>query len=241
MDAPNRITNLSSVLKILMDQENSFTDKLCTYARLISKELILTKTGVNVTYIAINHFAQILVPDDYKNYFAMEIKGDGNCLPRSLSMGLFNSQDHHKVLWILIVVETILNKEHYLDNKHLSKGATQMKQDLPLQYAKNSPCASPEYIRTFFTRDCIELIYFKEIRLCLNDGEQMGLWQIAQASSVVGVPIHSVYPGKHDYCHRFFYPMSNMISNTEPVSILWTSVESGGPICHFVCLVENKR
>ena len=46
------------------------------------------------------------------------------------------------------------------------------------------PCASPEYISTFFTRDCIELIYFKEIQLCLNGGEQMGLWQIAQASSV---------------------------------------------------------
>ena len=239
MDAPNRIKNLSSELKILMDQENSFTDKLCNYARLISKELTLTKTGVNATCIAIDHFAQNLVPDDYKNYFTIEIKGDGNCLPRSLGMGVFNNQDHHEVLRILIAVEAILNKEHYLDNKHLSKGATQMKQDLPLHYAKNSPCASPEYISTFFTRDCIELIYFKEIQLCLNGGEQMGLWQIAQASSVLGVPIHSVYLGKHEYCHRFFYPVSNMVSNTEPVSILWTSAESGGSIGH--CLVENKR
>ena len=46
-------------LKILMDQENSFTDKLCNYARLISKELTLTKTGVNATCIAIDHLHRI--------------------------------------------------------------------------------------------------------------------------------------------------------------------------------------
>ena len=51
------------------------------------------------------------------------IIGDGNCFPRTLSYILFRTQDRHLEMRTRIVYEACLNKNHYLNNDYISKGA----------------------------------------------------------------------------------------------------------------------
>ena len=75
----------------------------------------------------------------------------------------------------------------------------------------------------------------------------MGLWQIAQAASVIGRPIHTVYPVRgectirNDF-HRIFFPVNYPTNGDDnPIVIMWTGVTSGGAPIHFVPLVTDHE
>ena len=72
----------------------------------------------------------------------------------------------------------------------------------------------------------------------------MGLWQLAQASTVLGIPLHTIYPVRgesslrHDF-HRMFFPIDYPpADDNEPIVIMWTGLARGTAPIHFVPLLE---
>ena len=85
-----------------------------------------------------------------------------------------------------------------------------------------------------------------ELFECAKLVTYMGLWQLAQASSVLGVPIHTIYPVRghstlrNDF-HRMFFPIHYPATNeAEPVVIMWTGMHEGSVPVHFVPLLEPE-
>ena len=84
-----------------------------------------------------------------------------------------------------------------------------------------------------------------EIHICAKIGEYMGLWQLAQASSVLGVPIHTIYPVRgqstlHNDFHQMFFPVEYPVDrDDEPLVIMWTGTKDEGVPRHFVPLVKS--
>ena len=77
----------------------------------------------------------------------------------------------------------------------------------------------------------------------------MGLWQLAQVSSVLNIPIHTIYPVhgsstiRNDF-HRMFFPVDYTISSPadeEPLVIMWTGLHHGAVPIHFVPLLNHKE
>ena len=73
----------------------------------------------------------------------------------------------------------------------------------------------------------------------------MGLWQLAQAASVFGIPIHTIYPVRgessiqNDF-HRMFFPLNYSAErDEEPMVIMWTGVREGAAPIHFVTLINS--
>ena len=78
---------------------------------------------------------------------------------------------------------------------------------------------------------------------CAKPGTYMGLWQLAQASSVLGIPLHMIYPVRgestlrNDF-HRIFFPVNYQPTNdNEPIIIMWTGLRRGSVPIHFVPLL----
>ena len=75
----------------------------------------------------------------------------------------------------------------------------------------------------------------------------MGLWQIAQASSALGVPVHTIYPVRGDSSirqdfHRMFFPVHyGHTSDDEPLVIMWTGLKRGSVPIHFIPLLEDDQ
>ena len=74
----------------------------------------------------------------------------------------------------------------------------------------------------------------------------MGIWQLAQASLVLGVLLHTIYP-IHGECsirkdfNRMFFPINfPPHSDYEPVVIMWIGVLRGGVPIHFVPLLPAQ-
>ena len=94
------------------------------------------------------------------------------------------------------------------------------------------------------TQDTIKSIYCVELYSCSKLGSYMGLWQLAQASSVLGIPLHTIYPVRgesqirNDF-HRMFFPVNYPPTNDQdPVVIMWTAMQPGSVPIHFVPLLE---
>ena len=77
----------------------------------------------------------------------------------------------------------------------------------------------------------------------------MGLWQLAQAASVLNTPIHTIYPVcgestlRNDF-NRIFFPVDYSDRDTDdsnPVVIMWTDLQRGGVPIHFVPLLSDKQ
>ena len=119
--------------------------------------------------------------------------GDGNCLPRSAGKGFFNDDNRHIEIRTRIVLDSILNKKHYLSHECLERGATVIhgNADLPSVFATFSEFYTPGQK---LTPETVEYIYTMEIYSCAWLGSYMGIWQLAQTASVLGVPLHTVYP-----------------------------------------------
>ena len=95
------------------------------------------------------------------------------------------------------------------------------------------------------TDDSISCIYSLEIHSIAKEGTYMGLWQLAQAASVLGVPLHAIYPVRgessirKDFNTMFFPVMDNTIEerDDEPVVIMWTDLQRGAVSIHFIPLL----
>ena len=167
-----------------------------------------------------------LPPDAPKNVHPIWTLGDGNCLCRSLSRAFYGTDAHHLEIRVRIIVEGVLNKSSYLDHELLRRGATLVRIDEELQVtlAKYSDYYTYGQI---ITEDTVDYMYCREMHECCKKNTYMGLWQMAQAATVLGCPVVSVYPQiendvmRRDF-HRVFLPVVQPKTN-DPINIMWTS------------------
>ena len=128
---------------------------------------------------------------------ATYVTGDGNCLPRTLSLLTFGTEHHHLEIRLQIGKEEILFIDKYLDSEFLYQEALNRSENIDIVefYALVSP--------VFNTMNCDEQImcpanfckiYQKEVLSMLANRRWMGMWQIHQFANVVKKPIHVVHP-----------------------------------------------
>lgn len=192
----------------------------------------------------IDRSAVPLVPDDVTGEpkYPVVVYGDGNCLPRSGS--LYMPDTDYTEIRVRIVLEGVLFEQRYLDNTVTCEGLKEQRfKDMVKMYAMYSPQYIPD---TILTNTAIQNIYRSEFCDVAKSGVFMGIWQILCLSSIMGCTVHSVYPM---YCgvnvrpdlNRTVYPRIKS-SNVEAY-ILWSSLESENveprkrSINHFVPLI----
>ena len=101
-------------------------------------------------------------PDGPRGLNAVMTVGDGNCMPRSVSRSYFNDDSFHLELRARFVVEGVLNKELYLKDDILERGATYLHEnaDLPTVFPTFSEFYTPGQR---ITPDSISAIYSLEV------------------------------------------------------------------------------
>ena len=73
----------------------------------------------NLDLVALHH-----VPNDApRNVSPIQIEGDGNCFPRSISYILYKSQNHYMEVRTRIIYEAVKNCDKHLDDFYISRGA----------------------------------------------------------------------------------------------------------------------
>ena len=143
---------------------------------------------------SLNHAVQSEIPTDGpKHLRAVLTDSDGNCLPRSLGQGYFNDASKHLEIRARLVVEGVLQKDSYLNDDCLERGASYIygNADLPTIFTTFSEYYNPGQK---LTKDSIECIYCMEVHSIAKQGTYMGLWQLTQAASVFSLPLHTAYP-----------------------------------------------
>ena len=187
--------------------------------------------------------------DAPKNVYPIWTLPDGDCLCRALSVAYCGDESMNVEMHARVIIEGIVHKDEYCNHNVdlLQRGATYEREDeetLPTVYVKYSD----NYVNgQRITESTIDLLYCKEMHDCSKRHSYMGLWQIAQASSVLNIPIRSVYPTgcdsimRHDF-NRTFFPINyNYETNDdEHIIIMWTSMQRGCTPNHFVPLLTKN-
>ena len=179
----------------------------------------------------IDNIAQSEIPvDSPRSLIATFTIGDGNCMSRASSQAYFNDDRFHLEIRTRLVIEGVVHKNSYLSDDCLERGATYIhgNADLPTVFTMFSEYYTPGQK---LTEDSIACIYCLEIHSIAKVGTFMGLWQLAQVASVLGVPVHSIYPVRgessvrNDF-NRSFYPRdyTNCTHDEDPVVIMWTGL-----------------
>ena len=151
------------------------------------------------------------MPTDVPSGLApMQIEGDGNCFPHTISYLLSKSQVIYTEIRVCISYKAVQNTEKYLDDIYVSVGATNLYEHgtLPEQYAQYSDNYNPHA-----TFDMVRL-YKQEVLDICTDGAFMGIWQIFRIANVVKRPICSVHPNTgnpnvREDLHRAVYCVDN--------------------------------
>ena len=176
----------------------------------------------------------------------IQVYGEGNCLPSSLSLIHYGTPNHKDEMRARIVVEGVLHKDKYLDEGHLVCGANKKKCDEKLAsvFALYSEQYTPGDV---LTESVIERIYENELLEYTKNGTYSGIWQLAMAAFVLKRIVYSHYPthlspSLVNHLGRCFVPVDCTDICRTPAHIQWTysHVVSGVPN-HFVPLLPMLR
>ena len=152
----------------------------------------------------------------------------------------------HLEITARLLIDGIINKDYYVNAEFLNRGATYIREDetLPEVYVKYSD----HYVNgQKITENTIDYIYSQKLHDCAKTSTYMGLWQIAQASSALNVPIQSMYQMGGDKLmrldfHRIFFPVDpNTETSDVPIVLMWTSAVTGSTPNHFVPLLPKRN
>ena len=192
---------------------------------------------VNLDLVAMHY-----MPTDMPSALApVQIEGDGNCLPQTISYLLSKSQEMYTEIRVCIVYEAVRNIDKYLDHIYVSKGAHNFYEcgTLPDQYAQYS-----DYYNPHATFNMMRL-YKEEVLDICKDGALMGIWQIFQIANVINRPVCSVHPNignpnVREDLHRTVYCIDDTYNQCPALNIMWTpmQVNAGQQPCHFVPLLQ---
>lgn len=177
------------------------------------------------------------------------VLGDGNCLPRSGSFLAFGNEDNHVEIRVRMVQELLLHDEFYLDDQSLAHGKQSASSNITRTYTQFSPKYVPG---TALNETVIQQLYQQEVMDVVRLNAFCGMWQVHALASVLGAPIHSLFPGRGPHkadLSRDVFP--RLQTSAEYANILWTSTHNDDPQTwwdpnHFVpafkvCLCEIFR
>ena len=165
------------------------------------------------------------VPDE-RVLYPCTVPADGNCLPSSGSVYGYGCPDFSAEMRIRILCELVLYEDTYLDNNFLLQGLPQNEQGrcIVKSYTMYSDMWVPGML---LNNNMIKSIYRMELHKIRKNNSYMGIWQIHALSSVLKVPIYSVYPQNRSTelrrdLNRLILPRQSN-QNQTPVYIFWTS------------------
>ena len=115
---------------------NPITD--CDY---VSNNMLMQAEAELLDMVALHH-----MPNDMPTGLApLQVEGDGNCFPCTISYLLFKTENHYTENCVHIIYEAVLNMAMYLNDIYISNGAHNFyeKGTLPEQYAQYSDNYNP--------------------------------------------------------------------------------------------------
>ena len=190
-----------------------------------------------------------LPPDAPEGLVPVAVSRDGNCFTRAISVAIYGTEDYHKILRTMILIEGVIHKHRYLNEDYLRMGTNSQQNDkiLSFVFAEFSGHYKPEEMNPQGQRDeeisnTVEAVYKRDMLQVRKLGAEMGMWQIFQASNVLGRPIVSVFPDRgntnyRNYFNRTVFPWNKDHRRNPPLTIMWTPIVVGGPVNHFVPLL----
>ena len=137
--APPPSTNREQIFQSILDQmarSRNYTELegICRDSAALVTEIALppkeqhyltTPPGVSVDSMSL----QLLPHDAPPLHFPVNIIGDGNCLPRTVSMLTFGLEERHIEMRVHLVMDMSMHFHLYLNHNFLSKGTSDAGQD----------------------------------------------------------------------------------------------------------------
>ena len=195
-------------------------------------------TGVQKDVIS----TEIYPHDAPKGYTPISVYGDGNCFTRSLSMICYGHPNKHNQLRTMLCWEGVMNKEHYLDNDYLNLNG-KFEANLVEYFAIISESYN-SVVSGQWNCHIMEKIYENEVLHLTKPGQYCSMWQLYQASNVIGRPVYSIFPTGNmeefrSRSNRLILPICYCQRENDAVAIMWTKISRNtrNPN-HFVPVVK---
>ena len=193
-----------------------------------------------------DRISQFLLPQDVDgNLVPVICKGDGNCLPRSISHLCFGTEHSHREIHCRMVIDAAKNISDHLNNEKLYIGAINRLPNLDIRnfYAyivSAYDTVWPDKIN----EDSLLQIYQEEVKRIIELKTWMSMWHIHWVSNAVGIPIRVIYAmfnlWDRNYFNQFVYPLDKKNYSSD-LTIMWTSTNDVElTIGHFVPLMLRK-
>ena len=184
-----------------------------------------------------------LYPQDApQGYTPISVYGDGNCFTRSLSMICYGHSNKHKELRTMLCWEGVMNKQHYLDNDYLNING-KFEANL-VEYFSIISESYNSVTSTQWNCHIMEKIYEHEVLNLAKPGQYCSMWQLYQASNIIGRPIYSIFPTGNieefrSRSNRLILPIRYCLRDNDAVAIMWTKISRNvmNPN-HFVPVVK---
>ena len=237
-DEIQQCKTFKSLRKLLAGKDSIFCE-------IITQEILPASQVGEIDEVAKNE----LPSDAPQTLVPVAVSMDGNCFTRAISMAIYGTEEYHQMLRTKILIEGVLKKHRYLNEDYLRMSSNPQLTDKTLScvFAEFSGNYKPEEMSQEGQTDgditnMIETIYKRDIIQVRKLGVEMGMWQIFQASNILGRPIVSVFPvrgnpGYRSYFNRTVFPWNREDRCNPAVTIMWTPSKAGGPINHFVPLL----
>ncbi|KAK3108762.1 hypothetical protein FSP39_015119 [Pinctada imbricata] len=201
----------------------------CDVADVVGHPRFIIDDALDVDDGAIEMFPED-VPDN-QSRFPISVRADGDCLPASGSVYAYGHDKCPNELRARIVIELTLNKAYYLEEKNLRKGLSEFEPKTRNHVKKSFAMYSDGYIPGITLSDeIIETINEREVMDMSKPKSFMGIWQLCALSSVLKMPLFSVYPKlgnpvlRKDL-HRLLLPRE-MGTCSETAYVLWTTTRN---------------
>ena len=152
-----------SMLRSFQDLQNYVTNNPLPDFQCQPQYTMSNAEMENLDLVALHH-----IPNDApRNVGPIQIEGDGNCFPRTISYILYKSQNHY----MEIIYEAVQNYDKYLDEFYVSRGTVNFydRGTLPEQYAQYSENYNPHV--TFNLKE----LYEQEVLDICKDTSYMGI------------------------------------------------------------------
>ena len=212
-------------------------------------EISSLKGNKHLSHYKRDALAYSLIPDDCvvsrDNAFPIYTKGDGNCFLYSLSQIVYGHEEHHIEMKVRVIVEAVRYMDYYVNHDYLCR-----EYEFPYEREKHMGSIYCTYCTDYVqgmdvTGESMINFYKNEVMSLTKDFQECGIWQIHQAASVLGRPIHTIFPNcvllnlRKD--HNWLVLPRRMITN-ENVYVMWTQSSMNSlQFNHFVPLVRRDR
>ena len=170
---------------------------------------------------------QTLIPDDITlaeenpRWLACKTTGDGDCLFNSVSRILVGNESLCYILCLLTAVELYINCKHSAFQEYLNACVINGYDEDTLF----TMCLTAHGIAAWDGKDRISAIK-GEAKRCSQQKAWCGTFHIMALASVIGRPLHSVYPNAgsriREFLHRKILPRSVEQGNQDIVYIMWS-------------------